>query len=147
MTKDKKEPNLKDMKDSLGMIISSYTYIADNLGYLKETDVVMRFVIAMLDAQGKLDIVLDKKGNTYRKIFKNLRKKWAYSIHLWNANSGEWRDSWVACAEVLDVVIRIAVKEELLSVKSEQFNLTLSGQPGMARLPMMEQPPEGSELM
>lgn len=142
MTKKENYVNIEDMKESLAQIVASYTYIADNLGYLKETDVVMRFTLSMLDAQNKLDIPLDKKGTTYRKLFKQLRRKWAAALKLWSAKSGEWRESWVACTDVLDTVLRIATKEGLLKMNASMYNLSrgpmVDGMQASTQLPMMD---------
>lgn len=49
---------------------------------------------------------------------------WADALQKYNQITGDWKDAWIICSKVLDGLMRIAVKEELISLSRDMFNLS-----------------------
>ena len=88
----------------------------------------------MLDAIGKFDIPADKEGHTYRDLFAQMRAKWGKAVDTYNS-MGAWKDSLIACSVLMDNLMRIAVKENLLSVSRDMYNISLAGLGGLGPAP------------
>lgn len=108
--------DISELREALGTIIASYTYLYDPFAIIKETDIVIRYETAMLDAKGRWD--------TYKDTFARFRKMWADALQKYNQITGDWKDAWIICSKVLDGLMRIAVKEELISLSRDMFNLS-----------------------
>lgn len=108
--------DISELREALGTIIASYTYLYDPFSIIKETDIVIRYETAMLDAKGR--------WNTYKETFGRFRKMWADALQKYNQITGDWKDAWIICSKVLDGLMRIAVKEELISLSRDMFNLS-----------------------
>lgn len=52
MVSEQKEIDISEIRESLGTIIASFTYIYDPYAIIKEIDIIMSFEAAMLDVQG-----------------------------------------------------------------------------------------------
>jgi hypothetical protein len=115
--------DISGMKDALGTIIARYTYDIKPESVLMETDIIIRFEVAMLDAQGKLDLPADKEGNTYRTLFKRFRLEWMKAMEMWSPLTGSWKDATNICTGLLDNLMRIAVKEELINISKDHFDM------------------------
>lgn len=112
----------------MGTIVATYTYFFDPFAVIKETDIMIRYEAAMLDALGKFDTIADPVSNkTYRKLFEDFREKWAKSVNKYNSVTGDWKDSMIDCGRLLDHLMRIAVKESLMSVSKEMYNFSAAG--------------------
>lgn len=53
MTIEQREMDISEMRESLGTIMASFTYIYDPYAIIKEIDIIMSFESSMLDVQGK----------------------------------------------------------------------------------------------
>jgi len=126
--------DLTELREALGTIIASYTYLYDPYAILKECDIVIRYETAMLDAMGKWDStdinIRDKvtgKPMKYSDLLGSYRKQWASALDIYNQSTGDWKDSWIRCSEIMDNLMRIAVKEELVTLSKDMFNLSSMG--------------------
>lgn len=132
--------DISELREVLGTITASYTYFQDPFSTVKETDIMIRYEGAMLDAMGRFDEFADKDETvTYRKLLKNFRVQWAKAVSKYNSQTGDWKDSWIDCSEILDNLMRIAVKEGLISVSAGMYNLSQAGMGGLSLAP-----PEGA---
>lgn len=119
--------DISDMKEALGDIIARYTYDSKPESILMETDIVIRFELAMLDGLDKLDVVADNDGNTYRELFRRIRSEWMKAVSLYNPKSGEWKEMWKTCSLLLDTLMRIAIKEELINISEVRYDMEGEG--------------------
>ena len=109
--------DISELREALGTIIASYTYLYDPFSIIKETDIVIRYESAMLDAKGLWK-------STYKEVFLKFRARWAIALQKYNQITGDWKDAWIICSRLLDSLMRIAVKEELISLSRDMFNLS-----------------------
>ncbi|MDD4052085.1 MAG: hypothetical protein PHR28_09335, partial [candidate division Zixibacteria bacterium] len=109
--------DISELREALGTIIASYTYLYDPFSIIKETDIVIRYESAMLDAKGLWN-------STYKEVFLKFRARWAIALQKYNQITGDWKDAWIICSRLLDSLMRIAVKEELISLSRDMFNLS-----------------------
>ena len=108
--------DISELREALGTIIASYTYLYDPFSIIKETDIVIRYESAMLDAKGEWD--------AYKETFRKFRARWADALQKYNQITGDWKAAWIICSRLLDSLMRIAVKEELISLSRDMFNLS-----------------------
>ena len=73
MTLEPREMDISEMRESLGTIMASFTYIYDPYAIIKEIDIILSFESAMLDVQGRwnetiwpdgIEVTLPPKRNT-----------------------------------------------------------------------------------
>jgi hypothetical protein len=116
------------LREALGTIVATYTYFFDPFSDIKETNIMIRYEAAMLDAMGKFDTIVDPGSNkTYRKLFEDFRTKWSMAVSKYNSVTGDWKDSMIDCSKLLDHLMRIAIKENLMSVSKEMYNFSAAG--------------------
>ena len=77
MVIEQREMDISEMRESLGMIMASFTYIYDPYAIIKEIDIIMSFESAMLDVQGRwlttqpswgpqgMEVTMPPKRNTH----------------------------------------------------------------------------------
>lgn len=117
--------DINDLREALGTIIASFTYVYDPFAIVKEVDILISYEIAMLDAIGKLDMIADKKANmTYRELFTNFRKEWKKAVDIYNQVTGNWKESIMICSGLRDNLFRIAVKERLITITKDMYNIS-----------------------
>jgi hypothetical protein len=126
--------DLSELREALGTIVASYTYFTDPFSAIKETDIMIRYESAMLDAVGRFDLPADKEGHTYRELFTSFRSEWGKAVDQYSA-MGAWKDSLIKCSKLMDNLMRIAVKENLLSVSRDMYNISMAGLGGMGMAP------------
>jgi hypothetical protein len=165
MTLEKREMDISEMRESLGTIMASFTYIWDPYAIIKEIDIIMSFESAMLDVQGRwsipiwgndgIEVTLPPKrantdwfagGNnmpkkptvekstkrrvkTYKELFDVERWWWESAVDSWNSQTGNWKDSIIICSRLRSDLMRIALKEQLVSLTSSMYAIQLRGAP------------------
>lgn len=75
MVLEQKEMDISEMRESLGVIMSSFTYIFEPYAIIKEIDIILSFESAMLDSQNRwnkpiwgdegIEVTLPPRRNTY----------------------------------------------------------------------------------
>lgn len=159
-----KEMDISEMKESLGTIMASFTYIYDPYAIIKEIDIIMSFESAMLDVKGKWSelqwgtegILVDtpnmgKRGGdylivstskpteasqikkvrvkNYKELFGIFRWWWESAVDAWNSQTGNWKDSIIICSKLRSDLMRIALKEGLVSLTSSMYTIQMRGAP------------------
>jgi hypothetical protein len=159
-----KEMDVSEMKESLGTIMASFTYIYDPYAIIKEIDIIMSFESAMLDVQGKwlteqwgpngimTDIpqmrrsadflivstnkppepgqqIRKRKCKNYKELFETFRYWWESAVDAWNSQTGNWKDSIIICSKLRADLMRIALKEGLVSLTSSMYTIQMRGAP------------------
>jgi hypothetical protein len=126
------DADISELREALGAIVANYTFIFEPYSDIKETSLLIRYIGAMLDALNRLDKIADEKRNlTYRDLLKEFRSQWKNAVNAYNAVTGAWKDSTILCSELMDNLMRIAVKEGLLSVSREMYNISQTGMGGI----------------
>lgn len=111
--------DISQLKDALGTIIATYTYMTEPISVLKETDLMIRYELAMLDALDKLDTPVTN-DMTYRELFRLFRQEWYKAMNIYSANTS-WKDAFMLCSGLLDNLMRIAVKEGLVDLSTSYY--------------------------
>lgn len=166
MTLESREMDISEMRESLGTIMASFTYIYDPYAIIKEIDIIMSFESAMLDVQGKWTLQqwpngievtipprrkendwftgatnikkphenkpIKKVVKSYKELFDVLRWWWESAVDSWNSQTGNWKDSIIICSRLRSDLMRIALKEQLVSLTSSMYSLQLHGAPDVA---------------
>lgn len=152
------------MRESLGTIMASFTYIYDSYAIIKEIDIIMSFESAMLDVQGKwmadqwgkdgiwVAVPLPKKPSdyitpiprpqqqipeqerkrvvrNYKELFDVFRGWWEIAVSGWNSTTGSWKDSIIICSKLRADLMRIALKEGLVSLTSSMYTINIPDLP------------------
>jgi hypothetical protein len=156
--------DISEMRESLGTIMASFTYIYDPYAIIKEIDIILSFESAMLDVQGRwneniwpdgIDVTLPPKRNTgdwfsssstnkpvkientklvrkvhsYKELFDVERWWWESAVDSWNSQTGNWKDSIIICSRLRSDLMRIALKEQLVSLTSSMYSIQMRGAP------------------
>jgi len=164
MTIEQRDMDISEMRESLGTIMASFTYIYDPYAIIKEIDIIMSFESAMLDVQGKwkepiwgdagIEVTMPPKRNNhdfmitnnnkpkptdsmiikrrvmnYKELFDVLRWWWESAVDSWNSQTGNWKDSIIICSRLRSDLMRIALKEQLVSLTSSMYSIQLRGAP------------------
>jgi hypothetical protein len=164
MTIESREMDISEMRESLGTIMASFTYIYDPYAIIKEIDIIMSFESAMLDVQGRWTIPqwgdagievtipprrkesdwfvgatnikkpdankpIKKIVRNYKELFDVLRWWWESAVDSWNSQTGNWKDSIIICSRLRSDLMRIALKEQLVSLTSSMYALQIHGAP------------------
>jgi len=157
-----KEMDISEMKESLGTIMASFTYIYDPYAIIKEIDIIMSFESAMLDVKGRwmepiwgadgilTDIpqmgrrsgdfltsptrpmkqeVQKRRVKNYKELFDIFRWWWESAVDAWNSSTGNWKDSIIICSKLRADLMRIALKEGLVSLTSSMYTIQMRGTP------------------
>ena len=155
-----KEMEISEMKESLGTIMASFTYIYDPYAIIKEIDIIMSFESAMLDVKGKWTepqwgpegIMTDtphmgrrsgdfltptprpikqeitkRRVRNYKELFEIFRWWWESAVDAWNSSTGNWKDSIIICSKLRSDLMRIALKEGLVSLTSSMYTIQMRG--------------------
>lgn len=158
-TDEKKEVDLSELRETLGTIMGSFTFIYDPYAIIKEIDIIMSFESAMLDVKkrwkkpiwGDKGIVVDlpqprKKIDlvtgtairqyhekvtqtahvyTYEQLFSIFRAWWESAVDAWNSQTGNWKKSIIICSRLRSDLMRIALKEQLVSLTGHMYSLSV----------------------
>jgi len=158
-TDEKKDVDLSELRETLGTIMGSFTYIYDPYAMIKEIDIIMSFESAMLDfkqrwkkktwgdrgilvdlpqPRKKIDIVTgtairkyqEKETQTarvytYEQLFKIFRAWWESAVDAWNSQTGNWKKSIIICSRLRSDLMRIALKEQLVSLSGHMYSLSV----------------------
>jgi hypothetical protein len=161
MAIEQKDMDISEMKESLGTIMASFTYIYDPYAIIKEIDIIMSFESAMLDVKGEwtkqrwpstngIEVDTPSMGNrmgdyllptpkqqvtkrkkvkvtNYRELFGVFRWWWESAVDSWNSQTGNWKDSIIICSKLRSDLMRIALKEGLVSLTSSMYTIQMRG--------------------
>jgi hypothetical protein len=155
-----KDMDISEMKESLGTIMASFTYIYDPYAIIKEIDIIMSFESAMLDVKGRWmepiwgvdGIMTDtptmgkrsgdflipaqrplkqepnkRRVRNYKELFDIFRWWWESAVDAWNSSTGNWKDSIIICSKLRADLMRIALKEGLVSLTSSMYTIQMRG--------------------
>jgi hypothetical protein len=153
MAAEKKESDISEMKESLGTIMATFTYIYDPYAIIKEIDIIMSFESAMLDfgnrwtepIWGPEGILTDipnmgkrapinrptekqaqqRRVKNYKELFETFRMWWTVAVSVFNSQTGNWKDSIIICSKLRADLMRIAVKEGLVSLSGSMYSISL----------------------
>jgi len=126
-----REPgDISELREALSTIIAGYTYLSDPFAIVREADIMLQFITTMLDMENKLDLKT-RDGKTYRQLLRDFRRRWSRALDKYNQITGDWKDAWVDCSEIIENLMRIAGKEGLISLKPELFNISNAGVGGI----------------
>jgi len=164
MVLEPREMDISEMRESLGTIMASFTYIYDPYAIIKEIDIILSFESAMLDVQGRwneniwpegIEVTVPPKRNTsdwfmssntnipvktdtklvkrkvhnYKELFDVERWWWESAVDSWNSQTGNWKDSIIICSRLRSDLMRIALKEQLVSLTSSMYSIQMRGTP------------------
>jgi len=155
---EKKEIDISEMRESLGTIMASFTYIYDPYAIIKEIDIIMSFESAMLDVKGRwMDTTIwgnegilvdtpqigrrsgdyltatNKPGDPnirqvrvkdYSSLFNIFRWWWEAAVNVWNSQVGNWKESIIICSKLRSDLMRIALKEGLVSLSTSMYSIS-----------------------
>jgi len=113
---EEKGSDLNELREVLGTILASYTYMLDSYARVEEVNLMISFEWAMLRQMGL--------GNKYRDDFKNYRQRWKKAIDNYNSTGG-WKDSVQDCSDLKDSLLAIAVSENLITLSKDAFVIQL----------------------
>jgi hypothetical protein len=122
--------DIGELQDTLGVIIASYAYIFEPWSRVEEVNHMITFESAILEGLGRFNVDLDGKGTTYKKIFAGFRHQWKQAVEKYEPEHGGWKDSSKIASELRDSLMRIAVKEGLITLSSEMFTIQIPVMPG-----------------
>jgi len=81
----------------------------------------------------KTDVKVTKRRvKTYKELFDVLRWWWESAVDSWNSQTGNWKDSVIICSRLRSDLMRIAVKEGLVSLSSSMYSIQMRGAPAAA---------------
>ena len=100
------------LRRELSECIIAHTYISEPSDILKECEDVIPRVQHLLELNGRLDAVGNSDGWTYRTMLSAYRQRYEHARSCYNPN--EWKDTWVECADILNNLMRIGVRENLI---------------------------------
>jgi hypothetical protein len=157
ISKKENDVDLSEMRETLGQIMASFTYIYDPYAIIKEIDIIMSFESAMLDFRhewgverwGPIGIEVDipvrirspgyslitanhgepheknkVRVKSYRELFKILRFWWEAAVNNWNSQTGNWKESIIICSRLRSDLMRIALKEGLVSLRTNMYSIS-----------------------
>lgn len=111
-----KGSDLNELREVLGTILASYTYMLDSYARVEEVNLMISFEWAMLKKMGK--------AADYRASFKKYRQRWKTAIDQYNTTGG-WKDAVQECADLKDSLLSIAVAENLITLSKDAFVIQL----------------------
>jgi hypothetical protein len=68
-----------------------------------------------------------KRVRNYKELFAVFRAWWESSVESWNSQTGNWKDSIIICSNLRAHLMRIALKEQLVSLSSSMYTIQLKG--------------------
>lgn len=105
--------NCDDFCNSLGYLIAIQAMDSNTQNKMHRLSAILAYMHAILDANQRLDVPLDKRGTTYRSIFKNYRERWIKVLKVYNNTTDEWKDSLGEIESIFQSVCAIALREGL----------------------------------
>lgn len=127
--------DIGELQDTLGVIIASYAYIFDPWARVEEVNHMITFESAILEGLGRYNVKLDSNGTTYKHLFEGFRRKWKDAVEKYEMDHGGWKDSIKIVGELRDSLMRIAVKEGLITLSSDMFTIQIPVMPGQPGAP------------
>jgi hypothetical protein len=76
--------------------------------------------------------VIKRRVHNYKELFDVLRWWWESAVDSWNSQTGNWKDSIIICSRLRSDLMRIAVKEGLVSLSSSMYSIQMRGAPAVA---------------
>jgi hypothetical protein len=158
VTDIEKEIDISEMRESLGTIMASFTYIYDPYAIIKEIDIIMSFESAMLKVKDKwrsekwgpkgttmplppsirrdkdtgahMKVTnMTKTVKNYKEMFDVMRGWWNSAVEAWNSQTGNWKDSIMICSQLREWLFGIALEEQLVALSSQMYTLQINQVP------------------
>jgi hypothetical protein len=105
--------NCDDFCNTLGYLIAIQSMDSNTNNKMHRIASIIAIMRSILDANERLDVSLDKRGTTYRKIFKNYSARWKKALQVYSNNTDEWKDTLAEIEDIYQAICAIALREGL----------------------------------
>lgn len=68
---------------------------------------------------------LRRRVRTYKELFDVFRLWWESAVESYNSQTGDWKSSIIICSNLRAHLMRIALKEQLVSLSSSMYTINL----------------------
>lgn len=105
--------NCDDFCNTLGYLLAIQAMDSNTQTKMHRLSSIIAYMKSILDVNQRLDVPLDKKGITYRAIFKNYTTRWKKALKVYNNTTEEWKDSLAEVEDIFQAICAIALREGL----------------------------------